>query len=68
MSKLREKQKAQRRELIELAAKNLFVEKGFELTSIEITSLKILKSIHLPIHNTSIHLDLWRFQKMRSSN
>ncbi len=68
MSKLREKQKAQRRELIELAAKNLFVEKGFELTSIEITSLKILKSIHLPIHNISIHLDLWRFQKMRSSN
>lgn len=35
MSKLREKQKAQRRELIELAAKNLFVEKGFELASIE---------------------------------
>ena len=35
MSKLREKQKAQRRALIELAAKNLFVEKGFELASIE---------------------------------
>ena len=35
MSKLREKQKARRRELIELAAKNLFVEKGFELASIE---------------------------------
>ena len=35
MSKLREKQKAQRRELIEVAAKNLFVEKGFELASIE---------------------------------
>ncbi len=35
MSKLREQQKAQRRELIEIAAKNLFVEKGFELASIE---------------------------------
>ena len=35
MSKLRAHQKAQRRELIEIAAKNLFVEKGFELASIE---------------------------------
>ena len=35
MSKLRAQQKAQRRELIEIAAKNLFVEKGFELASIE---------------------------------
>jgi AcrR family transcriptional regulator len=35
MSKLRAKQKAQRQELIEVAAKNLFVEKGFELASIE---------------------------------
>lgn len=35
MSQLRKKQKAQRRELIEVAAKNLFVEKGFELASIE---------------------------------
>jgi AcrR family transcriptional regulator len=35
MSKLRERQKAQRRELIEIAAKNLFLEKGFELASIE---------------------------------
>ena len=35
MSKLREQQKAQRRELIEIAAKNLFVERGFELASIE---------------------------------
>ena len=30
MSQLRKKQKAQRRELIEVAAKNLFVEKGFD--------------------------------------
>lgn len=35
MSKLRAKQKAQRRKLIEIAAKNLFVEKGFEMASIE---------------------------------
>ena len=35
MSQLRKKQKAQRRELIEVAAKNLFVEKGFELASVE---------------------------------
>lgn len=35
VSQLRKKQKAQRRELIEVAAKNLFVEKGFELASIE---------------------------------
>ena len=35
MSKLRAQQKAQRRELIEIAGKNLFVEKGFELASIE---------------------------------
>ena len=35
MSRLRAQQKAQRRELIEIAAKNLFVEKGFELASIE---------------------------------
>lgn len=35
MSNLRKQQKAQRRELIEIAAKNLFVEKGFELASIE---------------------------------
>ena len=35
MASLREKQKAQRRELIEKAAGDLFVEKGFEDTSIE---------------------------------
>lgn len=35
MAGLREKQKAQRRELIEKAAGELFVEKGFEDTSIE---------------------------------
>jgi AcrR family transcriptional regulator len=43
MSKLRAKQKAQRRELIEIAAKNLFVEKGFELASIgEIADLAMV--------------------------
>jgi AcrR family transcriptional regulator len=44
MSRLRAQQKAQRRELIEIAAKNLFVEKGFEPASIEEIALLAMVS------------------------
>ena len=57
MSKLRAQQKAQRRELIEIAAKNLFVEKGFELASIEeIAALAMVSQATVSVSYTHLTL------------